>query len=38
LRTQKLGKRLSVFLSIGERLGGDDVVEGRDVQHEAIAS
>ena len=38
LKTEKLGKRLTVFLSISERLGGDDVVEGRDVQHEAITS
>ena len=38
LKTEKFGKRLTVFLSISERLGGDDVVEGRDVQHEAVTS
>ena len=38
LKTEKLGKRLTVFLSISERLGGDDVVERRDVQHEAVTS
>ena len=38
LQTEKLGKRLTVFLSISERLSGDDVVKGRDMQHEAVTS
>jgi hypothetical protein len=38
LKVTEFAKRLMILFSISKRFGGDDVVKGRDVQHEAIAS